>query len=242
MKQCSKCKKTKSFEKFYKRSSCKDGYDGMCKECQNKKSREYYKKNQQKLKEYAVEYRKENRDEILIKDRQRHKLKKEEKREYYQENRDDILARRRELYQSNKEKYRESSRRRYQNRKKNNPEGLKKNRDEFYCKNKNKPKYKLLKSIRGSVDRIIKAAKLNKELRSVEYLGCSIQEFQRHIESLWLEGMTWENHGDKWHIDHKIPLDWFVKNSENPWKANHYTNLQPLWAKDNLSKGNKLED
>ena len=75
-------------------------------------------------------------------------------------------------------------------------------------------------------------------MRSLEYLGCSIEEFKLHIESLWLEGMTWENHGvDGWHIDHKIPLDYFVKNSDDPWEANHYTNLQPLWAAANLSKG-----
>ena len=113
--------------------------------------------------------------------------------------------------------------------------------DTEYKKNKytNDPQYKLSCLVRGFTKRVTNAVKQQKELRSLEYLGCSLDEFKSHIESLWLEDMSWDNHGD-WHIDHKIPLDWFVKNSDDPWKANHYSNLQPLWAEANLSKGNSL--
>ena len=54
--------------------------------------------------------------------------------------------------------------------------------------------------------------------------------------------MTWENWSFKgWHLDHIIPLDSFdLSKEEDKKKAYHYTNLQPLWAKDNLSKGNKI--
>ena len=103
----------------------------------------------------------------------------------------------------------------------------------------NDPLFKLANALRNASWRITDAVKQQKELRSLEYLGCTIEEFKTHIESLWLDGMTWENHGD-WHIDHKIPLDYFVKNEDDPWKANHYSNLQPLWAEENLRKGNSI--
>ena len=105
------------------------------------------------------------------------------------------------------------------------------------------PLYKLSLSIRGSARRITKAVKNGKIKRhsSLKYLGCSLVEYKAHIESQWEEDMSWENHGE-WHIDHIIPVDWFVKNSDNPWEANHYTNLRPLWAKENIVKGNKILD
>jgi hypothetical protein len=63
-------------------------------------------------------------------------------------------------------------------------------------------------------------------------------ELKEYIESLFIEGMSWENYGD-WHIDHIIPVS-----SYNPETSidvvNSIKNLQPLWAFDNLSKGNKI--
>lgn len=55
--------------------------------------------------------------------------------------------------------------------------------------------------------------------------------------------MTWENHGrgeSKWHFDHKIPASW-AKTEEKMIKLNHYTNFQPLWSNDNISKGNRFK-
>ena len=73
---------------------------------------------------------------------------------------------------------------------------------------------------------------------AVKDLGCSIEQFKKYIESKWQPGMTWDNHSrDGWHIDHIIPLSQF--NLSDPIefkKACHYSNLQPLWAADNLKK------
>ena len=101
------------------------------------------------------------------------------------------------------------------------------------------PNFKLTVLLRQYSNQVTKSVKQQKELRSLEYLGCTIEEFKTHIESLWLDGMTWGNHGE-WHIDHKIPLDYFIKNEDDPWKANHYSNLQPLWAEENIRKGNSI--
>jgi hypothetical protein len=78
----------------------------------------------------------------------------------------------------------------------------------------------------------------------IKMLGCPVSELVIYLESKWLPGMTWNNHGrgsDKWHIDHIIPLDSFdLTDKEQFSKACHYTNLQPLWQQDNLRKSNKI--
>lgn len=72
-----------------------------------------------------------------------------------------------------------------------------------------------------------------------DYLGCSKPTFIKHMESQFRDGMTWENRG-KWHMDHIIPLS-TAKTSEDIKKLWHYENLQPLWAEENLAKGDKLD-
>lgn len=78
---------------------------------------------------------------------------------------------------------------------------------------------------------------------AVRLLGCTMPEFVRHIESLWTDGMSWGNWTrDGWHIDHVIPLSAFDLSDEEQIKAAcHYTNLRPLWAADNLSKGSSTD-
>lgn len=77
---------------------------------------------------------------------------------------------------------------------------------------------------------------------AVRDLGCSIEELKAYLESLFQPGMSWENWTkDGWHIDHKLPLSCFdLTDREQVLKACHYTNLQPLWAHDNLSKNNRI--
>ena len=72
----------------------------------------------------------------------------------------------------------------------------------------------------------------------MEMLGCTPEELRDHLQSQFTEGMTLENHGE-WHIDHIIPLA-SANTEEEIVKLCHYTNLQPLWAEDNLSKSDKI--
>lgn len=70
-------------------------------------------------------------------------------------------------------------------------------------------------------------------------LGCSVVELKSYLESKFLPGMTWENYGS-WHVDHIQPLSKFkLTDSVEFAKAAHYTNLQPMWAADNIKKRNK---
>lgn len=72
---------------------------------------------------------------------------------------------------------------------------------------------------------------------AVDDLSCSLEELKKHLESKFKHGMTWDNYGD-WHIDHIKPLVLATNEIELKTLC-HYTNLQPLWAKENLSKGDR---
>jgi len=92
-------------------------------------------------------------------------------------------------------------------------------------------------------NRINKAIKRNRRGGSaVADLGCSIDELRLHLESKFQTGMSWSNYG-KWHIDHIVPLVFFnLQERVQLLKACHYTNLQPLWARENCSKGRRERD
>jgi len=104
------------------------------------------------------------------------------------------------------------------------------------------PNYRLLCNLRV---RTLKALKNNSKSDStVGLLGCSIPYARKHLEAQFTDGMSWKNHGvHGWHIDHIIPCDNFCfSDPEQQRQCFHYTNLQPLWAFDNESKGNTLPD
>ena len=73
-------------------------------------------------------------------------------------------------------------------------------------------------------------------------VGCTRNEFMRHIESKFTNGMHWNNYGTCWHLDHIVPVSHF--DLSDPYQAkmvNHWTNLQPLEAKKNIEKSNKIQ-
>lgn len=91
--------------------------------------------------------------------------------------------------------------------------------------------------------RLLKALRKSNTIKDtsiVTLVGCNLFELKSHLESKFVEGMSWGNRKG-WHIDHIIPLSAFdLSDPEQLRKACHYTNLQPLWAKDNIIKSNKL--
>lgn len=102
------------------------------------------------------------------------------------------------------------------------------------------PQYRLKCNLRSRLSKAIKNQNTNKSANTEKLIGCSIEELKHYIENKFTEGMTWENYG-KWHIDHIIPCSSFdLTIKEEQYKCFHYTNLQPLWASDNLKKGNKI--
>jgi len=96
---------------------------------------------------------------------------------------------------------------------------------------------------RGQLHRIKLALFKNKKsLPTTKLLGCTIEHLRWHLEKQFIPGMTWKNHG-QWHIDHIKPCASFdLTKSAQQRKCFHYTNLQPLWALDNIRKGAKIEN
>lgn len=122
------------------------------------------------------------------------------------------------------------------------------NKEHFseYIKNYNKnktesdPLFKLIKNVRCRVSEFLKGRKLQKNNRTFNIVGCTPIKLKTYLEEQFVDGMSWNNYGIYgWHIDHIIPLS-SAKTEEEIFKLCHYTNLQPLWAVDNLKKSNKL--
>ena len=156
-------------------------------------------------------------------------------------------VRSREYKKNNKEKIKQY---RQENKIKINlkhKEWIKKNHDKHkaymkeYCKKRydNDIEFRISSILRSRLGQAIKHEfKIGSAIKD---LGCSIADLKSYLESKFLIGMTWDNYGlDGWHIDHIKPLSAFnLSDRKQILEACHYSNLQPLWAKDNLSKRDK---
>lgn len=197
--------------------------------------------------------------------------KKEKKKladkKYYQKNRLKILIKVKEYRLNNKEKYKLINKIYYENNKEkrnkqsrqyylNNLNKIKKYYKKYVSLNKDKinkyknewklkrikidPSYKIKENLRH---RIYLALKGNaKSKKTIDLLGTSIDNLWNHLEKTFKPGMTKNNYGKVWQVDHKIPCAAFdLTKSEEQVKCFHFTNLQALFVKENLSKGAKLE-
>jgi hypothetical protein len=178
--------------------------------------------------EYMKAYQEENRDKI-----------KASKKAYQEENRDKIKANKKAYYEANSDKIKASNKA-YQEAHREANRDKRKATHRNYMKRRcaTDPLFKATCAVRSCIRTAIKNQGYAKNSRTELILGCSFEEFKNHIESKFSIGMTWLNHGD-WHIDHIIPMA--SANSEAEMlRLNHYTNLQPLWAMDNLKKGDSM--
>lgn len=196
------------------------------KDSKNKeRCRVYYQKHKAELTAAMKKYRQENREMLMLAKRKYRREHPElvaiAMKKSYQKNREKRLAYRKQYVQKNKE-----ARNIYQREKRNTD-----------------PQFQLALSLRV---RLNAAIKNNQKVGSaVRDLGCTIPEFKFYIEGQFKDGMSWDNWGlvgDVWHIDHTIPLSFFdLTDREQFLKAVHYSNLAPMWAKENISKGAKVQ-
>ena len=100
------------------------------------------------------------------------------------------------------------------------------------------PLFALKKRYRGILAKAVLRGGYTKRSRSQLILGCTWEEFKAHIERQFVGGMSWERRCEI-HIDHIVPLA-SAKTEEDVIRLNHFTNLRPLWAKDNLEKSDQL--
>lgn len=153
--------------------------------------------------------------------------KREYDAKYYAANRESILAHKSTYDANNKDKIREY--------KEANRESI--NAYER-ARIKSNPLYAMARRIRRRLRRALSDQGYTKRSRTFEIVGCSVEELHAHIERQFTEGMRWERFSEI-HIDHIIPVS-SATNEQELLALNHYTNLQPLWAKDNLQKSNKI--
>lgn len=216
---CRKCGCDKPLSEFYVDKRHPGGYKVRCKKCINEatkaspKTKEYFEKNKKDIYRKHKEYR-QQRD---AKDRNQKKHK-----EWIEKNRDKIRV--------SEKRWRNENRNHYLKR-------ISKYRIE---RRKNDLSFRIASTLRARISFELKNQKNRK--RTKELLGCSMIEFRAHLESKFKSGMTWSNYGKKgWHIDHITPVSKFdLSKTEEQLRCFHYTNMQPLWEKDNLSKSNKI--
>ena len=221
LKLCSKCKESKPLEDFSTATKALDGKRWDCKSC---------------VKKADKIYRDKNKDRILNQRKQNSEIIKAKAKLYYQNNLDKM----RKKNKLSKIKYKDKilvTAKKYKIENKDKINAYRRQREKF--RRKIDSSYKLITNQRTRITGILKKHKTDKTL---DLLGCSAQFLRTYLENKFLEGMTWDNYGkDGWHVDHIIPCSSFdLTDQSQQLICFHYTNLQPLWAIDNIKKGNKI--
>lgn len=233
-KRCCKCQVYRPLDNYNKSKQSWDKLRPECKICLEEKrtlnkekmteyNKQYWEKTKEEQKEKSKKWRANNKEYIKEKMKQWLENNKEHKKQKDKEYREKNWEKRKETLRIWKKKdYTDM---------KINPERVQELQE-----------YKLRTNIGRRIREILKQ---NKSQRSIEYVGCSLEELKTYLESKFQEGMTWENYGkynsrennSGWHIDHIVPCAAFNFNNDIEVKACfYYLNLQPLWGKDNISK------
>lgn len=226
MKKCNTCELEKDLTEFSKNQYA-------CKSCNKQyrldnieRVRENKKRSKAKCKERNKEYHKEYDRQYQIRNQEKlkeYRLKnKEKQREYYKEY---CLKNREKIYKKGT---------------KNLVTYKKYRKDYMKQRRKEDPMFRLSSNVRCLIRTRLKAKGYSKNSKAHEILGCDYEIFKLHLEKQFVKGMNWDNYGE-WHLDHIYPTS-LAKDEKHLLELNHYTNFQPLWALDNLSKGNRIKE
>jgi len=261
MKKCTACCEVKDYSEYSKDKKAKDGFRSKCRSCRVRANMEWRKANPEKRRQQNERYKERCKQKTHTYTSK--KIKKcpvcgEAKvwSDYYKcssdpsglgpacklctnkkvklwesENKSRVLGYKVAWAKENRGLVRETQRRWIQN----NPEKV-----SMYWKSYREDN-RLLLNLRQRIKTYLFERGTNEATR--ELLGCSDDHFRAHMESQFKEGMSWDNYGkDGWHIDHIRPCASFdLTDMEQVKQCFHYTNLQPLWAFDNISKGSSYK-
>lgn len=218
-KQCTKCGIFNPLSEFHKKSRAKDGLSPWCKTCTAKGKKDHYERNKKKIRAKQAKWYEENKEKHLAKNKQ-----------YYEANKERILEQYKEYRKKNADKIRQY---RHDERTKQRANEL--SREKYH----NNIAYRLSKRVSNEVWKGLNRTGTSKAGgRTWNHLPYNPEELKEHVESLFQEGMSWENYGE-WEIDHikpqaALPYDSFEHpNFIECWRLE---NLQPLWKEENGKK------
>lgn len=210
-KTCNQLKKINEFKSKYCYIQKKYYLKNNCEICEKLKRQKYNLINAEKIKEQKRIYYLNNKERLNFYNK------------IYREKNFKAISERKKIYYSKPE----------------NIINRNKKFNKYWKKRYNEnPEFKFNHDMRVLINNAIKRTQFKKKNKTVEILGCSIKEFNKHIKDKFYLKMNWNNRSE-WHIDHIIPLK-AAKTEFEVVALNHYTNLQPLWAKDNLTKGDSF--
>lgn len=227
-KWCGKCKKFKGITIcFGKSKSTWDKLRPTCKDC----LKEYNTSKKKERTEYNKQYWEKTKD----KQKQRNKEWREDNKEY-------IKQKQKEWRKQNGKEF---DKKQWQKRKYD--ESYKQKHNEYkkvWCRNKRKydNDYRVRYNTSRRIREILSLNGLKKDQSTVKYTGCSLSRLMSHLEKQFQDGMSWNNYGKIWHIDHIIPCTAFdVSRELQKRMCFYYKNLQPLWSNENIKKSNTYD-
>lgn len=235
-KKCSKCEIVKDYSDYHKCSRSKNGFKNLCKTCRSEEAKYYPQDKELRSKQNAAWYI-NNKNTVDARNLQ-----------YYINNKEAVLKQR-AIKAASDPSYKQNKKLIYKRWIAKNLDKKKEYQAAYRVKNRRKLAKAYTLRIKNDLvfrlkaglrSRLIHAIKNNHKAGSaVKDLGCSISELRTYLENLFQPGMTWSNWSRTgWHLDHIVPLHSFdLSDREQLLKACHYTNLQPLWAEDNIRKG-----
>ncbi len=263
-KMCSKCKKEfhLNSSNFQEQKNRKQKFKSYCRNCGKEMCKNYRVKNKEKCNDNAITFKKCStcKKVLLVSEfsvckswkdglsYQCNECKNKTWKKYYDENSEELNGKTKirndKNYQHNLEKYRNY-------------------RHEWYVSNKDKRKsymsdyikarmktdieFKLVFNLRRRLRSAVIGQKTTKANHTMDLIGCSSDFLKKHLESKFRDGMSWKNYGKKhnelrgWEIDHILPCSSFNLIDEiEQYKCFHWTNLQPLWREENISKSARI--
>lgn len=253
--QCAACNKKRYLANRERNLAWAKKYQQKNKESIAATKKAYREANKEKLRSINKKWRDKNKEHIAQKNKIYYKNNKESiaarKKAYYDANKDKLSAQKKKYYWNNKEVMAERNREQYESNKEAraiyskkyyeaNKEKIKARHLKYHTRRyKKDPTYRLGRSVRRLIVAALCGKNFTKTSLTSQILGCSFEELKLHIELQFTEGMTWDNHGRYgWHLDHILPLS-AGATEEEIYALSHYTNLQPMWGSENISKHDK---
>lgn len=225
LKVCSRCKRELSLDNFSRDSRQIDKLNCRCRDCVSNTSKKYRQTEAGKeaLKRSSKKYC------------ENHKEKVKERQKIYRQTHiktESQILREKEYHRIWDSRYLKTEKGREVRKRSCKKWRSSKLKDYRRCKYKEDINYKIITLARGRLRYALKNS--SKKLKTLDLLGCSLEDLRKHLENQFVEGMTWDNYGSFWDVDHIIPCSYFdLTKEENQRICLNFRNLQPLLKEEN---------